>query len=204
MPVPDDVRSDQLLPLYAHYLSQDGKGAFPFAQGQSRITRASLGRSLTYGSARPAMDGNNLNFAGKFFFRLSQSGTSGRGSGSLFTGSGQLLNQRVTRESLVRQQGWASRDYALRKVMDDWFFAASPPFGRPVIRARTLQDAIADTGGILGWGFRSPLVTRESLTRDLHYANGGTTLQTKMEDWFFGKTTGSADIHILYTLGRYA
>lgn len=29
-------------------------------------------------------------------------------------------------------------------------------------------------------------------------------LQTRMLDWFFGRTTGSEDMHVLYTRGRYA
>lgn len=149
-----------------------------------------------YGGGRLSRDGNGMTMWEAAFFRLPVSDTLARGGWPL---QSLLVTPELPRKAVT----YASRDYALRKVMDDWFFGASSTFGRPVERARTLQDSAAGTGGILGWGHRSVWTTVASLIPNHRFGNDDTTIKTKMEGWFFGKTEGSPDVHVLYTLGYY-
>ena len=175
-------------------LSQGGKGS---TLRSTFVNVAALTRVHQWACPRLDTNGNGHTFWEGWFFKLQQPITTGRGRLP-------LAARLTTADALHKAVFWASRDYALRKIFDDWYFNASSPFGRPVQRS-PLQSG--DGNGVSGWG-SFPLLSRwttvASLTRDLHYANGGTALQTKMEDWFLGKTAGSADMHILYTLGRYA
>lgn len=183
-------------PIPAWLNSGTGVASAPLLLGL--VTREALTPVHYFGMPLLVVTGNNQTVWEAAFFKLLPSDTSQRGDLPIAV-------LWVTRESLTRQQGYANRDYALRKVCDDWFLGASSTFGRPVERSR-LQQTTADIGGVLGWGSFPVLhdrVTRESLTPNHAWANDDTTLRTKMLDWFLGRTAGSADVHILYRLGRY-
>lgn len=144
-------------------------------------------------------DGNGMTFWEVTFFRLPPSDTFRRGDSP-------VVSRWVTAEALRKVMRYASRDYSLRAVATNWFLGASSTFGRPVQRARPLCDSVANIGGVVGWG-SFPVLSRwttwPSLATDLHWVEGGTTLRNKMLDWFFGRTTGSTDLHILYTRTWY-
>ena len=186
IPIILGVQTRDVAPLW---LSQGGKGSFPLSV--RNVTRAALTRAHRWGAPRDVRDGNGQTFWDKWFFKLDQSGTAGRGPNP-------LRSRWITRASLTKDHRWASRDYAARKIADEWFFAASGPFGRPVERVRIPN--------LNGWGsfpLRSRWVTRAALTRAHRFGNDDTQLSTVMEDWFFGRTVGSEDMHILLTLGLY-
>ena len=172
------------------WLSQGGKASFPLIL--SFLTRESLTVLPQYGQPPPTRNSNGMTALQAAFFKLPQSTTSERGSAPYVSSSW------VTRESLTKWCSWASRDYALRKICDEWFFGASVTFGAPVRRS--------PMAGLNGWGgfpLCSSWVSREALTQAHQWAHNDSELQTVMEDWFFGKTEGSADMHILFTYELY-
>lgn len=137
------------------------------------------------------VDGNGQTLWEAWFFKRDISTTSQRGPWP-------LAPVWITEDSLMKDMRWASRDYALRKISDDWFFGASSTFGQPV--ERSLMVGVNGWGG---WPLLSDLVSKEALTPNHRWGNADTELQTDTEDWFFGKTAGSEDMSILYTYGAY-
>lgn len=189
--VPIEVVGTLPVQLY----QQGGKGQSPLSFGW--LTLDALVPEHRWAGTRLRVTGNNSTMWEGLFFRLQVGTTAYRGD---------LLNavtDLVSIESLAKWQQFGSRDYALRKTVGSWFLGASLPFGRPVERARKLQDAVADTGGVLGWGYNSTLTTLESLVPNHAFGNKDTKLQTTLLDWFLGRTTGSEDMHVLYTRGFY-
>lgn len=169
---------------------QAGRGSSPVRLGL--FTREILsGRPLQYSTQRLTVDGNESDVWSALFFKREGSDTAERGDLP-------FRSVWVTAASLTRLQPWASRDYGLRKVMDDWFLGASSTPGNVLERWR--PDGLNSWGG---WVVRSPLATVGSLTPNHQWANGGTKLQEVLEDWHFGKTAGSPDMHIMYTRVPY-
>lgn len=169
---------------------QAGRGSSPVRLGLF-CTTLLIRRPLHYSSQKLTVDGNESNVWEAGFFKRDGSDTNGRGDKPHHS-------TWVTATSLTRLQQWACRDYALRKGMDDWFFGASSTFGDIVERWRP--------PGLSGWGswvIRSTLTTTYSLIPSHRWANAGTKLQETMEDWCFGKTVGSPDMHIMYTRVPY-
>lgn len=169
-------------------LSQyNGRGSTPLRLGlytQTLLTRRPLKYSTQDLGENEA--GSNLWEAG--FFK-------GEWSDTHYFGDLPYRSVWVTTAALTRLQRWASRDYALRKVMDDWFLGTPGTWGNVVERWRP--------DGLNSWGGRSVWTTRPSLTPPLGWANADTLLQEKFEDWFFGRTAGSPDMHIMYTRAPY-
>lgn len=186
MPIVFQITTIQTVPLW---LSQGGKGSYPLYS--YLVRRDALVRNHRWGATRPDRDGNYQTPWEEWFFKLPQSSTSERGSFPVRT-------TWARREALAKSPRWASRDYALRKIADDWFFGASSTFGRPIER-----NQFYGLAGWGGWPLRSRLVTRVALTREHRHGNDNPELSELQADWFFGRTVGSEDMHIRYTRGYY-
>lgn len=187
------------LPLW---LREGGKGSAPLRSGVVSI--ASL--LCTRGRERFSRDDDIGAILKRWFFKPAPPLTTARGDN--------LQSLWVTAEALRRGQRWASQDYSLRKIMDDWFFGASSTYGN-VIERSSLQ--------VNSWGgpLQLRLITREALTKEHRFglanlvtpvdhaglfyvpAAYGAYLQMLLEDWFFGRTPRSETVHILFTRRNY-
>lgn len=188
------------LPLW---LREGGKGSAPL---QSRLVTVS-GLLRARGAGRVGRDEDIGAILQKWFFKLAPPTTTARGDNP-------LRSTWTTAEGLRRGHRWASWDYSLRKVMDDWFFGASSTYGETVKRS-PLQ--------IGGWGgqLRLQFITRKALTKEHRFgtanletpvdiaglfylpATFGAYLKMLLEDWFFGRTPRSETMHILFTRRYY-
>jgi len=151
-------------------------------------------QQLRYAMPATEGNGNDLTFWQEWFFKPPISTTWDRGNDP-------FTSPYATVETLRKDIHWGSRDWSLRKVTTDWWFGASGTYGIPTDRWRPMTP-----GGLSGWGswtVRSACISVGALLPNLRWANDDTTLQTKAENWFFGRTTGSTDMHILYTRKPY-
>lgn len=182
-----DNQEERILEL-PDWLTNGGQGSFPI---NDDVPVEALALWVGWAVPYPDVNGNGMTVWQSWWFKLPVYSA---------TNAGRYLydSDFVTPEALTKDVRWGSRDYALRKVADDWFFGASSTFGTIVERVR-----IPVLNGWGGGAFAADLVTPDSLVREHRHGNDDGRLKEVMEDWFFGRTAGSPDLHIVLTRRRY-